>query len=60
MMNWKGDESGRVLLLRSYPSICLDGLRKTTKKLSQDSCCLGQDLEPGLSKYEAGVLTFRP
>jgi hypothetical protein len=51
--------SGRSLILRSYPGIILDRLRKITKNLSQDSRSLGQDLNPGPPKYEAGVLTTR-
>jgi hypothetical protein len=35
MMNGKDVEgSGLELILRSYPSICLEALRKTTKNLS--------------------------
>jgi hypothetical protein len=34
MMNWKGLEgSGRGLILRYYPEICLEVLTKTTKNL---------------------------
>jgi hypothetical protein len=61
MMNWKG--FGRKLSWcnrRYYPGICLEGLRKTTKNLSQDSQSLGQDLNPGPPKYNAGVLTTQP
>jgi hypothetical protein len=47
-MNWKGC------------GICLEGLRKTTKNLSQDSRSPGRDLNPGPPEYEAGVLTTRP
>jgi hypothetical protein len=43
--------------LRYYPNICLEGLRKTTKSLSQDSRSPGRDLNLGPPKYEAGVLT---
>jgi hypothetical protein len=43
--------SGRYL-----PGICLDGLRKITKHLSQDNRCLGRDLSPGSPAYEAGML----
>jgi hypothetical protein len=38
MMNWKG--FGRILydiIVRYRPDILMEGLRKTTKKLSQDS-----------------------
>jgi hypothetical protein len=37
----------------------LDGMRKTTKTLSQDSRSSGRDLNPGPPVYEAGVLTTR-
>jgi hypothetical protein len=46
--------------LRYCPGICLDGLRKTTKKLSQDSKSVGRDLNPGPPDYKTGVLTTRP
>jgi hypothetical protein len=45
------------LILRYYPDIYLEGLRKTTKYLSMDSMSLGRDLNLGHSEYEAGVLT---
>jgi hypothetical protein len=37
-MNWKG--SGRK---RHYPGVCLVGLRKTRKDLSQDRRCSGRE-----------------
>jgi hypothetical protein len=49
----------RGLFWRYYPSICLNGLRKTTKNLSQYSQSPGRDLDTGLREYEAGVLTTR-
>jgi hypothetical protein len=39
--------SGRVLILRYYPGICLDELRKTTKNLRVAG--LGPRFEPGIS-----------
>jgi hypothetical protein len=58
IMNSKGfGRSGRDLILTSYVGICLEGLTKTTRNLSQDSRPLGRDLNTGPSKYEAGVLT---
>jgi hypothetical protein len=36
------------VILRPYPSICLEGLRKTMKYLSQDSRSPDRDLNPGL------------
>jgi hypothetical protein len=32
MMNCKGRRSGRDLILKYYPGICLEALKKTTKK----------------------------
>jgi hypothetical protein len=52
--------NGYDLILRYYPGICLEGLRKTTKCLGQDSWSLGQDLNPEPPEYEAGMLTIRP
>jgi hypothetical protein len=57
-MHWK--ECGRKLswpILRYYPSICLEGLRKTTKNLNHDSRSAGQYFDPWPPEYEAGVLT---
>jgi hypothetical protein len=45
---------------RYYPGICLEGLRKGTKSLSQDSRSPGRDFKPGFPKYKAGMLTTRP
>jgi hypothetical protein len=41
---------------KCYSSICVEGLRKTTKNLSQDSRSRGQHLKLGPPKYEAGVV----
>jgi hypothetical protein len=58
MMNWKGGViSGCGLILRHSPSIWLEGPRVTMKNLSQDSQCLGQDLDLGCAECETGVLT---
>jgi hypothetical protein len=38
----------------------MEGLRKTTRNLSQDSPSPGRNLNKGPPKYEAGVLTTRP
>jgi len=60
-MNRKDLEgSGRDLILSHYSGIRLEGLRKTTATLSQDSWFPGPDLNPGPPEYEAGVLTTRP
>jgi hypothetical protein len=57
-INWKGCGWKRSWPnLRYYPGICLEGLRKTTKILSQDSRHPGRDLNQGSPEEEAGVLT---
>jgi hypothetical protein len=38
--------------IRYYPGIFLEGLRKTTKNLSQDIQALGRDLNLGPPEYE--------
>jgi hypothetical protein len=56
-MNWKicgRRESWSNL--RYYPGIYLEGLRKATIILNQDSLSPGRDLNLGPSEYEAGVL----
>jgi hypothetical protein len=47
-MNLKGYGSGHGLILRYYPGIFLEGLSKTMKKLSKDSCSMGQGLNRNL------------
>jgi hypothetical protein len=37
----------------------VEGLRISTKNLSQDSRSPGQDFNPGFPEYKAGVLTNR-
>jgi hypothetical protein len=37
--------------VKSYPSICLERLRKTTKILSKDIRSPGRDLSPGHPEY---------
>jgi hypothetical protein len=60
-MNWKGCGSVHGLIIRYCPGICLEGLRKATKNLSQDSRYLSQDLSLGPPEYEARVfVTTRP
>jgi hypothetical protein len=49
--------SGSDQILRYYPGIILEALRKTTKTLSHDSSSLSLDLNPGPPEYETGVLT---
>jgi hypothetical protein len=48
---------GRGIILRYYPSIRLEGLRKTTRHLSQDSRPPSLDFNSEPPKYEARVLT---
>jgi hypothetical protein len=60
---WIGKElerSGRGLILRYYAVIRIDGPKKTTKSLSEDSRCSGRYLSPKPPEYEAGVLITRP
>jgi hypothetical protein len=40
--------------LNFYTGIFLEGLRKTSKHISQDSQSPGRYLNPGPSEYEAG------
>jgi hypothetical protein len=47
--------SGRGLIYGTTP----EGLRKTTKNLSQESRSPGQDLNRRTVEYEAGVLSSR-
>jgi hypothetical protein len=51
--------SGCGLILRHYPGIRLDGLRKTHKHLSQDSRSTGLDLNSGPSEYESELSATR-
>jgi hypothetical protein len=56
-MNCKGYVRKRSYLnLRYYSDICLEGLRKTMKKLSKSSRCPSQDLNAGSPEYESGLL----
>jgi hypothetical protein len=48
--------SGRGLILRYHPGICLQGHRKSTKNLGQDNQSTCRDLNPGPPEYEAEVL----
>jgi hypothetical protein len=45
---------------RHYPGICLEGLRKTTETLTEDSRFPDRDLYPGSPEYAAGVSTTQP
>jgi hypothetical protein len=48
---------GRGLILRQYPGICLEGLRKATENLSQQMWSPGPRIEPGPPDYEIGGIT---
>jgi hypothetical protein len=52
--------SGHSLILRYYPGICLEGLRKAMRNLDQDSQSLGLRTKPGSPEYGILVLTTRP
>jgi hypothetical protein len=57
---WIGKDlagSGRGLILKYYPRIRLEELRKTTENLSQDSRSSGRKSNPWPPEYEAGVPT---
>jgi hypothetical protein len=60
-MNWKGfGRRQQWRILKYYPGIRLEGLRKTTKTLNLDGRSAGRDLNPRSPEYKAGVLTTRP
>jgi hypothetical protein len=57
-MNFEGYGLKLLWLNLMYcPGIFLVGLRKTVKKLNEDSWFQGPYLNPGPPKYEAGVQT---
>jgi hypothetical protein len=61
MMSWK--VSGRKRSWHNFklvPGIPLEGLRNTTKILSQDNRSPGRNLYPGPPECEAGVLSIGP
>jgi hypothetical protein len=55
MKDVKGREC--CIMFRYCSSICLEGLRKTAKTLSQDIQSPGRYLTPDPPEYEAEVLT---
>jgi hypothetical protein len=52
--------SGRGLILRHYPGIHLEGLRKAMKIRSQDSRSPGRGLKQGPPEHETEVSITRP
>jgi hypothetical protein len=61
MINWKDFEgSGSCVILRLFPGIRLEGLRKTTKYPNKDSRFPVRELNPEPPEYEAGVSSTRP
>jgi hypothetical protein len=52
--------SSRGLILRYYPEIYLQGLKKTTKTLSQDSRYTGRGYRSLPPEYEVGMPTSGP
>jgi hypothetical protein len=60
-MKWKDCDRKRWWSnLKYYTDICLEGLRRTTKNLIQDSQSQGRDLNLRLLEYEAGMSISRP
>jgi hypothetical protein len=69
-VQWKGicelwigkdlEGSDRGLILRHYPGFRLEGLGRNTENLCQYRRSPCRNLNPGPSKYEAGMLTTRP
>jgi hypothetical protein len=58
IINWRGCGRKRSWPnLRAYSDICLEGLRKTTKCLSQNSLYPCRDLNLGHPEYESRMLT---
>jgi hypothetical protein len=61
VMNYKDlVGSGRGLILRYYPGIRLEGLRKTTKSSISMAGHRGRVSNQGPPEYEAGLLTTGP
>jgi hypothetical protein len=49
-----------VAYSRYYTGICVEGLRKATRILSEDSRFLGRDSNRALSKYTSEALLLTP
>jgi hypothetical protein len=59
-MNVKGYGRKRVRDLIYFRGICVDGVRKSTKNLSQNSRSPGRGLNDGLLEYKAGIQPTEP
>jgi hypothetical protein len=60
MMNWKGHGRKRSWPnLKLYPVVCLEGLRKPTKNLSQYSPYPDRSLNLGPLEYESAVFVTK-
>jgi hypothetical protein len=60
---WIGKDlvgSGRGIILRHYPGIRLDGLRKTTNSSITITSCRGRESNPEPPEYEVAALIIRP
>jgi hypothetical protein len=61
MVNWKGCGRKRSWpKLRYYPGICLEGPRKTTKNINQNSRSPGWNLNSEPPEHDVRALTTRP
>jgi hypothetical protein len=52
--------SGRGPILKYYPGICLEGLRKTSKDIGQDSRCPGSDSNQASPEYMSEASPLEP
>jgi hypothetical protein len=55
-MTWKGFERSVHGPIEYYPNICMEGLRKITKNLSQDSRYPSQDSNEASPEYKPTAL----
>jgi hypothetical protein len=51
-------KNAAVALFDVLSRVLLDGQRRTTTNLSEDSRCPGHNMNPRLSEYETGVITI--
>jgi hypothetical protein len=59
MMNGNILEGSGRYLVKALSGICPEGLRRTTKSLSQESSCCGRDSNRLSIEYESGALPLR-